>query len=116
MEIKTIIVILVCLSLVGSVAWVMPTPVQRAQAKIRQLAMAKGLQIKVGKLQGPREQGEIAPQSHLATATVCHGPVVITGPVVLQRSKNQHGKYLKRVGLIPKVCHRVGAGIVAKVP
>ena len=68
MEIKTIIVILVCLSLVGSVAWVMPTPVQRAQAKIRQLAMNKGLQVKVGKLQGPREQGELAPQSHLATS------------------------------------------------
>ena len=68
MEIKSIIVILVCLSLIGSVAWVMPTPLQRAQAKIRHLAMAKGLQIKVGKLQGPREQGEVAPQSHLATS------------------------------------------------
>tara|TARA_B110000503_G_scaffold66758_1_gene104739 strand:- start:3680 stop:4189 length:510 start_codon:yes stop_codon:yes gene_type:complete len=62
------IVILVCLSLIGSVAWVLPTPLQRAQAKIRQLAMAKGLKIKVGKLQGPREQGEVAPDSHLATS------------------------------------------------
>ena len=62
------IVILVCFSLIGSVAWVMPTPLQRAQAKIRQLAMAKGLKIKVGKLQGPREQGEVAPESHLATS------------------------------------------------
>ena len=68
MEIKTIIVILVCLSLIGSVSWVMPTPLQRAQAKIRQLAMTKGLQIKVGKLQGPREQGELAPESYLATS------------------------------------------------
>ena len=62
------IVILVCCSLIGSVAWVMPTPLQRAQAKIRQLAMAKGLKIKVGKLQGPREQGEVAPDSYLATS------------------------------------------------
>jgi hypothetical protein len=67
-EIKTIIVILVCLSLIGSVSWVMPTTLQRAQAKIRQLAMSKGLQIKVGKLQGPREQGELAPESYLATS------------------------------------------------
>ena len=78
MEIKFIIVILVCFSLIGSVAWVMPTPLQRAQAKIRQLAMAKGLKIKVGKLQGPREQGEIAPDSYLATS---YG---------LPRSKNQN--------------------------
>jgi len=78
MDTKWIIVVLVCLSLIGSVAWVMPTPVQRAQAKIRQLAMAKGLQIKVGMLQGPREQGEIAPESHLATS---YG---------LPRPKNQH--------------------------
>ena len=62
------IVILVCLSLIGSVAWVMSSPLQRAQAKIRQLAMVKGLQIRVGKLQGPREQGEIAPESYLATS------------------------------------------------
>lgn len=68
MEIKLVIVILVCLSLVGSVAWVLPTSVQRAQAKIRQLAMAKGLKIRVGKHQGPREQGEITPRSHLATS------------------------------------------------
>jgi hypothetical protein len=67
-EIKWIIVILVCLSLIGSVAWVIPSPLQRAQAKIRQLAMIKGLQIRVGKLQGPREQGEIAPESYLATS------------------------------------------------
>lgn len=68
MDTQWIIIILVCLSLVGSVAWVMPTPLQRAQAKIRHLAMAKGFQVKVGKLQGPREQGEIAPESHLATS------------------------------------------------
>ena len=110
------IVILVCCSLIGSVAWVMPTPLQRAQAKIRQLAMAKGLKIKVGKLQGPREQGEVAPDSHLATS---YG---------LPRAKNQHragginaikklpGKYLKRVDSIPKVYLRGGAGIGVKAP
>ena len=68
MEIKTIIVILVCLSLAGSTSWVIPSPLQRAQAKIRQLAMTKGLKVKVGKLQGPREQGEVLPDSHLATS------------------------------------------------
>jgi hypothetical protein len=67
-EIKTFIVLFVCLSLVGSIAWVMPTPLQRAQAKIRQLAMTKGLKVNVGKLQGPREQGQLAPESHLATS------------------------------------------------
>ncbi len=68
MDIKWLIVVVVVLSLVGSVAWVMPTPLQRAQAIIRQLAMSKGLQVKVSKLQGPREVGEIAPESYLATS------------------------------------------------
>lgn len=68
MEIKMMIVILVCLSLAGSISWVIPSASQRAQAKIRQLAMTKGLKVKVGKLQGPREQGEVAPDSHLATS------------------------------------------------
>jgi len=77
-EIKFIIVVLVCCSLIGSVAWVMPTASQRAQAKIRQLAMTKGLNVKVGKLQGPREQGEMTPDSFLATS---YG---------LPRSKNQN--------------------------
>jgi hypothetical protein len=68
MDIKWIIVTIVVLSLIGSVSWVMPTPMQRAQAKIRQLAMAKGIQVKVSKLQGPRELGEVAPESYLATS------------------------------------------------
>lgn len=46
----------------------MPTPLQRAQAKIRQLAMTKGLKVNVGKLTGPREEGKLAPESHLATS------------------------------------------------
>lgn len=67
MDYKWLIVVLVVLSLVGSISWVMPTPVQRAQAKIRKLAMEQGVQVRIGKLQGPREQGEMAPDSHLAT-------------------------------------------------
>ena len=67
MDYQWLIVVLVVLSLAGSVSWVMPTPVQRAQAKIRKLAMAQGVQVRIGKLQGPREQGEVAPDSHLAT-------------------------------------------------
>ena len=67
MDYQWLIVVLVVLSLVGSVSWVMPTPVQRAQAKIRKLAMEQGVQVRIGKLQGPREQGEMAPDSHLAT-------------------------------------------------
>lgn len=67
MDYKWLIVVLVVLSLLGSISWVMPTPVQRAQAKIRKLAMGKGVQVRIGKLQGPREQGEMAPDSHLAT-------------------------------------------------
>ncbi|MCP4788934.1 MAG: hypothetical protein GY881_01715 [Gammaproteobacteria bacterium] len=67
MEYKWLIVVLVVLSLLGSISWAMPTPMQRAQAKIRKLAMAKGVQIRVGKLQGPREEGEMTPEGHLAT-------------------------------------------------
>ena len=68
MEYKWLIVVLVVLSFVGSISWVMPTPLQRAQAKIRKLAMQQGIQVRISKLQGPRETGEIAPESHLATA------------------------------------------------
>ena len=67
MEYKWLIVTLVVLFLVGSVSWVLPTPLQRAQAKIRKLAMQKGVQVRISRLQGPREQGEIAPDGHLAT-------------------------------------------------
>ncbi|MDP6969105.1 MAG: hypothetical protein QGG88_08340 [Gammaproteobacteria bacterium] len=67
MEYKWLIVVLVVLSLAGSISWVLPTPVQRAQARIRKLAMQQGVQVRISKLQGPREAGEIAPESHLAT-------------------------------------------------
>ena len=110
------IVILVCCSLIGSVAWVMPTPLQRAQAKIRQLAMAKGLKIKVGKLQGPREQGEVAPDSYLATSMDCPEQKTKTGRVALMPSKKSPGKYLKQVDSIPKVYLKDGAGIGVKAP
>jgi hypothetical protein len=68
MEYKWLIVALVVLSLAGSISWVLPSPVQRAQAKIRKLAMQKGVRVRIGKIQGPREQGEIAPESQLATS------------------------------------------------
>lgn len=68
MELKTLIVVFVCLSLMGSVAWVLPTPLQRAQAKIRKMAMAKGIKVNVSMLKTPREKGKIEARSHLATS------------------------------------------------
>ncbi len=98
MEYKWLIVALVVLSLAGSISWVLPTPVQRAQAKIRKLAMQQGVQVRIGKIQGPREQGEIAPESQLATSYNVPRPSAASK----QLSKYHHWEIFRARGLNTK--------------
>jgi len=56
---KWAIIVLIMLSLVGSMMWVMPTPRQRFQAKLRLEARKHGLQVSLGHLALPRAQGEM---------------------------------------------------------
>lgn len=55
-----VIITIVCLSMLGSLLWLMPSPRQRAQAILRQHAMRSGLQVQMTKLLFPRAIGEHA--------------------------------------------------------
>ncbi len=66
-EYDWLIVLAVTVFLVGSVTWVMPTRHQRQQTRLRQQAMTMGMQVRISRLQWPRENGKIAPSSMLAT-------------------------------------------------
>lgn len=59
---KWTIIVLIMLSLVGSMMWVMPTPRQRFQAKLRLDARKHGFQVSLGNLALPRAQGEMEAQ------------------------------------------------------
>jgi len=56
---KWAIIALIMLSLIGSMMWVMPTPRQRFQAKLRLEARQHGFQVSLGHLDLPRAQGEM---------------------------------------------------------
>ena len=56
---KWLIITFVCMSLLGSVMWVMPSPRQRFQAQLRQNASRMGFQVRLTKLQLPRAAGEM---------------------------------------------------------
>ena len=54
-----LIISLVVMSLIGSVMWVMPTPRQKFQARLRLRARTLGFQVQLAQLQLPRAQGEM---------------------------------------------------------
>ncbi|WP_271273923.1 hypothetical protein [Aliamphritea hakodatensis] len=60
---KWAIIILVMMSLVGSMMWVMPSQRQRFQAQLRQLAMRKGFNVQVAKVNPPRASGQVEQES-----------------------------------------------------
>ncbi len=68
MDTKWLIIFFVVMSLVGSIAWALPTPTQRAQGKLRAMAMRKGLRVNVSNLTIPRERGCVEKQTRLATS------------------------------------------------
>ena len=68
MHIKWLIIGLVTFSLIGSIAWAMPTPMQRAQGKLRAMAMQKGIRVNIAQLHFPRECGHVEADKRLATS------------------------------------------------
>lgn len=53
-----VIIVLVLLSIVGSMMWMMPSPRQRQQAKLRQAAISSGFRVQLVKVKAPRAIGE----------------------------------------------------------
>ncbi|WP_315983127.1 hypothetical protein [Aliamphritea spongicola] len=60
---KWAIIILVMMSLVGSMMWVLPSKRERFQAQLRQLAMRKGFNVQLAQVKPPRASGEIEQES-----------------------------------------------------
>ncbi len=56
------IIILIMLSLIGSMMWAMPTPREKTQAMVRGKARALGLQVQMVRLTAPRATGEVDAQ------------------------------------------------------
>lgn len=53
-----VIIILIVLSIIGSMLWMMPSARERMQAEMRQKAMTSGLRVQMVKLKCPRATGE----------------------------------------------------------
>lgn len=60
---KWMIIVLIMMSLVGSMMWVMPTQRQKHQAKLRTKAKTLGFQVQLEKITAPRAKGEMEPES-----------------------------------------------------
>ncbi|MEH6811848.1 MAG: hypothetical protein V7677_04875 [Motiliproteus sp.] len=56
-----VIIILLLMSIVGSMLWMMPSPKQKVQALLRQHAMRQGIQVQISRLLFPRAIGEAIP-------------------------------------------------------
>lgn len=65
---KWAVIILIMLSLIGSIMWVKPTPRQRFQAQLRAKAKPLGLQVQMVRLTAPRGKGETEPRQYSAMA------------------------------------------------
>lgn len=60
---KWTIIVLIMMSLIGSMMWVMPTPRQRFQSKLRLDARKYGFQVQLSHLTLPRAKGEVEPET-----------------------------------------------------
>ena len=65
---KWAIIIVVMLSLIGSIMWVMPTPRQRFQAQLRAKAKPMGFQVQMVRLTAPRAAGEVDAEKYSVMA------------------------------------------------
>ncbi len=65
---KWAIIILIMLSLLGSMMWALPSQRQRFQAELRRLASQKGFTVQVVRLTPPRGAGQIEQESYMTTA------------------------------------------------
>ncbi|GGO75859.1 hypothetical protein GCM10011348_01650 [Marinobacterium nitratireducens] len=59
---KWTIIVLIMMSLIGSVMWAMPTRRQTEQAQLRSRARTFGFQVQLVTLEGPRASGEAEPE------------------------------------------------------
>ncbi len=65
---KWMIIVLIMMSLIGSMMWVMPTKRQKYQAALRMKAKKQGFQIQLEKVTPPRAKGELESDSKEMTA------------------------------------------------
>lgn len=65
---KWTIIILITMSLLGSIMWAMPSPRQRFLAKLRQQASQHGFQVQMVRMTPPRAAGQVEPETLMATA------------------------------------------------
>ncbi|WP_299196880.1 hypothetical protein [uncultured Amphritea sp.] len=65
---KWAIIVLVMMSLLGSMMWVMPSPRERYLAKLRQQASRRGFQVQIVRAKPPRAAGQVEPEVMKATA------------------------------------------------
>ncbi|MDF2182916.1 hypothetical protein [Neptuniibacter sp. CAU 1671] len=65
---KWMIIILIMMSLIGSMMWVMPTPRQKYQAKLRLQAKKIGFRVQLERVTLPRAKGEMEPETTTVTA------------------------------------------------
>ncbi len=65
---KWMIIIVIMMSLIGSMMWVMPTPRQKYQAALRMKAKQMGFLVQLERLKAPRAKGEMEPESRDMTA------------------------------------------------
>ncbi len=63
-----VIIVLLLLSIVGSMLWMMPSPKQRKQAQLRQQAMRTGFQVQMTRMLFPRAIGESVPDEQSCIA------------------------------------------------
>jgi len=65
---KWAIIILIMMSLLGSMMWVMPSKRQKFQAELRQKASKLGFNVQITRLTPPRAEGQVEPETYTATA------------------------------------------------
>ncbi|MCV6589924.1 MAG: hypothetical protein OIF57_13020 [Marinobacterium sp.] len=65
---KWTIIVFIMLSLVGSMMWMMPSPRQKFQAKLRLEARKLGYQVQLVRLKAPRAEGETEEETSTVTA------------------------------------------------
>ncbi|MBV0931950.1 hypothetical protein [Marinobacterium weihaiense] len=63
-----LIVVLIFISLTGSVLWIRPTPRQRHQGELRMHARKLGIQVQLTRVELPRARGEVEGESVLVAA------------------------------------------------
>lgn len=65
---KWAIIVLIMMSLLGSMMWVMPSPRQRFLAKLRLQASREGFHVQMVRVTPPRAAGQVEPEVLSATA------------------------------------------------